>query len=35
MLEDKGVRFGQVGDLLMQLGVNEVNKEGVREEDGG
>ena len=34
VLEDEGVGLGQVTDVLVQLGVNEVDKEGVREEDG-
>ena len=33
MLKDKRVRCGQIRDLLMQLCVNQVDKEGVREED--
>ena len=33
-MEDKGVRFGQVSNVFMQLGVNEVDKEGVRKGDG-
>ena len=35
MLEGKGVRLGQVGDTLVEFGVNQVDKKGVREEDGG
>ena len=34
VLEDKGVGLGQVADALVQFGVNEVDKSGVREEDG-
>ena len=33
MLEDKGVGFQQVADALVQLDVNEVDKEEVRKED--
>ena len=33
-MEDKRVSLGQVADVLMQLGVNEIDKQGVREEDG-
>ena len=33
MLEDKGVRFGQVTNVLVQLGINEIDKQRVREKD--
>ena len=34
MLEDKGVGLGRVTDVLVQLGVNKIDKHGVGEEDG-
>ena len=34
MLEDKGIRLGRIEDPFMQLGINKVNKEGVRKKDG-
>ena len=34
MLEEKGVRSGQVRDLLMKFCINEVDEERIREEDG-
>ena len=34
VLEDEGVGFGQVADALVQLGVNEIDEQGVGEEDG-
>ena len=33
-MEDKGIGLGQVADVLMQLGVNEIDEQGVGEEDG-
>ena len=33
VMEDEGVRLGRVTDVLMQFCVNEVDKEGVGEED--
>ena len=32
VLEDKGVRLGQAGNALMELGVNQIDKEGVEED---
>ena len=34
MLKNQRVRLGQVRDLLMQLDVNEVDEERIREENG-
>ena len=33
VLEDEGVGFGRVADALMQFSVNEIDKQGVGEED--
>ena len=33
VLEDEGVRFQQVDNMLVELGVNQIDKEGVGEED--
>ena len=33
MLEGKGVGLGRVADVLVQLGVNEIDEQGVRKEN--
>ena len=33
-MEDKGVGLRRVADALVQLGVNEIDEQGVWEEDG-
>ena len=35
VLEDKRVRFQQVADVFVEFGVNEIDKQGVGEKNGG
>ena len=34
-MKNEKVRLGQVSNVLMELGVNQVDKKGVGEEDSG